>query len=162
MALMSLGYEEEPIAADAKLNFVLADYAGNELAKTEITAEGTEGDSHTFASSDILSAAESILPDGYAFADASSVTDQTVVYGEDGTVTVPAGKVATLTVTYTKLFGKSVGPVTLTKVQTSSAAKAAFTAAEIRAAVPAGYRALSLIGTSVPYGSQSSKTVLVY
>ena len=45
MALMSLGYEEEPIAADAKLNVVLADYAGNELAKTEITAEGTEGDS---------------------------------------------------------------------------------------------------------------------
>ena len=57
-----------------------------------------------------------------------------------------------------------MGTVTLTKVQTSSDAKAVFKAAEIKAAVPDGCRLLSVIVTSekVTYGYSSGKTVYVY
>ncbi|MCI7098420.1 MAG: family 20 glycosylhydrolase [Lachnospiraceae bacterium] len=161
-ALMCLGFEPEPTTADATLNISVADYTGTELASTVLTANGTEGEDNVFAAADIAEAAKSVLPEGYALADETAVADQTVVYGEDGTVTVQAGKVATLNVTYKKLFGKTVGTVVLTKVQTSDSTKATFSASEIRAAVPEGYTAMSLIGTSVKYGSESSKTVYVY
>lgn len=162
-ALIDLGIiEPEPIIADATLNISVADYTGTELASTVLTATGTEGEENVFAAADIAEAAKSVLPEGYALADETAVADQTVVYGEDGTVTVQAGKVATLNVTYKKLFGKTVGTVVLTKVQTSDSTKATFSASEIRAAVPEGYTAMSLIGTSVKYGSESSKTVYVY
>lgn len=152
----------EPTTADATLNISVADYTGTELASTVLTATGTEGEENVFAAADIAEAAKSVLPEGYALADETAVADQTVVYGEDGTVTVQAGKVATLNVTYKKLFGKTVGTVVLTKVQTSDSTKATFSTSEIRAAVPEGYTAMSLIGTSVKYGSESSKTVYVY
>ena len=162
-ALIDLGIiEPEPIIADATLNISVADYTGTELASTVLTANGTEGEDNVFAAADIVEAAKSVLPSGYALADEAAVTDQTVVYGEDGTVTVQAGKVATLNVTYKKLFGKSVGTVVLTKVQTSGSSKATFSASEINAAVPEGYTAMSLVGTSVKYGSESSKMVYVY
>ncbi|MGN0703831.1 MAG: hypothetical protein ACI4LD_04650, partial [Lentihominibacter sp.] len=162
-ALVDLGIiEPEPTIADATLNISVADYTGTELASTVLTANGTEGEENVFAAADIAEAAKSVLPEGYALADETAVTDQTVIYGEDGTVTVQAGKVATLNITYKKLFGKSVGSAVLTKVQTSDSTKATFSASEIKAAVPDGYTAMSLIGTSVKYGSESSKTVYVY
>lgn len=157
---------EEPevpvVEADANLNISVVDYSGAELASTSLTATGAEGEENVFAAADILEAARAVLPDGYAFADEAAVTDQSVTYGADGTVTVQAGKVATLNVTYKKLFGKSVGTATLTKVQTSSSSKASFTASDIRAAVPEGYTVMTLLGTSVKYGSSGTKTVYVY
>ena len=162
MALMSLGYAEESVTADANLNISVVDYSGAELASTSLTATGAEGEENVFASADILEAAKAVLPDGYAFADEAAVTDQSVAYGADGAVTVQAGKVATLNVTYKKLFGKSVGTATLTKVQTSSSSKASFTASDIRAAAPEGYTVMTLLGTSVKYGSSGTKTVYVY
>ena len=157
---------EEPevpvVEADANLNVSVVDYNGAELASTSLTATGAEGEENVFAAADILEAAKAVLPDGYAFANEAAVTDQSVAYGADGTVTVQAGKVATLNVTYKKLFGKSVGTATLTKVQTSGSSKASFTASDIRAAAPEGYTVMTLLGTSVKYGSSGTKTVYVY
>lgn len=157
---------EEPevpvVEADANLNISVVDYSGAELASTSLTATGAEGEENVFAAADILEAAKAVLPDGYAFANEAAVTDQSVAYGADGTVTVQAGKVATLNVTYKKLFGKSVGTATLTKVQTSGSSKASFTASDIRAAAPEGYTVMTLLGTSVKYGSSGTKTVYVY
>ena len=161
--LNSEGTDEPEIAyADATLNISVVDYTGTKVASTSIAANGTEGEENVFAASDIVEAAKSILPEEYALADEAAVTDQTVVYGEDGSVTVMAGKLATLNITYKKLFGKSVGTAVLTKVQTSNSTKATFSASEIRAAVPEGYTAMSLIGISVKYGSESSKVVYIY
>lgn len=165
-ALIALGLMEEPevpvVEADANLNISVVDYSGAELASTSLTATGAEGEENVFAAADILEAAKAVLPDGYAFANEAAVTDQSVAYGADGTVTVQAGKVATLNVTYKKLFGKSVGTATLTKVQTSSSSKASFTVSDIRAAAPEGYTVMTLLGTSVKYGSSGTKTVYVY
>ena len=162
-ALNSDNIDEPEIAyADATLNISVVDYTGAELISTSLVANGIEGEENVFAAADIAEAAKSILPVGYAMADETAVTDQSVVYGEDVNVTVQAGKVATLNITYKKLFGKSVGTTVLTKVQTSNNTKATFSASEIRAAVPEGYTAMSLIGISVKYGSESSKIVYVY
>lgn len=157
---------EEPelpvVEADANLNISVVDYSGAELASTSLTATGAEGEENVFVAADILEAAKAVLPNGYALANEAAVTDQSVAYGADGTVTVQAGKVATLNVTYKKLFGKSVGTATLTKVQTSSSSKASFTVSDIRAAAPEGYTVMTLLGTSVKYGSSGTKTVYVY
>ena len=165
-ALIALGLMEEPevpvIEADANLNISVVDYSGAELASTSLTATGAEGEENVFAAADILEAAKAVLPDGYAFADEAAVADQSVAYGADGTVTVQAGKVATLNATYKRLFGKSVGTATLTKVQTSGSSKASFTVSDIRAAAPEGYTVMTLLGTSVKYGSSGTKTVYVY
>ena len=161
-ALIALGLVEETVIADADLKVSVVDYKGRELATATVTAAGEEGTEHVFTASEILEAAEAVLPEGYAFAEKEAVTDQSVVYGQNGTVTVQAGKTATLNVTYKKLFGKSVGTATLTKVQISNSKKCMFTVSEIRSAVPNGYRVLSLMGTSVEYGSQKNLTVYVY
>lgn len=157
---------EEPelpvVEADANLNISVVDYSGAELASTSLTATGAEGEENVFVAADILEAAKAVLPNGYALANEAAVTDQSVAYGADGIVTVQAGKVATLNVTYKKLFGKSVGTATLTKVQTSGSSKAFFTASDIRAAAPEGYTVMTLLGTSVKYGSSGTKTVYVY
>jgi len=152
--------------ADAALTVNLVDYTGSVIAGTELTDNGIEGESTAFSAGDILAAVNETLPNGYALVDEDSITDQTVVYGETGSVNIQIGKVATLTVTYQKysgLFKKTtVGVVTLTSVQTGSAGKATFSASEIKAAAPGGYKVLAAASASVNYGSTGTRTVTVY
>lgn len=161
-ALMSLGFEVEPTVeyADATANINLVDYTGSTIATTALTANGEKGTEAVFTAADIQTAAEQLLPEGYAFADGSAITDQTVTCGESADVKVQIGKVATLKVTYKTLFGKTSGTATLTAVQTSSAASYTFSASEIRKAAPGGYWAGTLIPTKVKYGSTGTRTVI--
>ncbi|MCD7765485.1 MAG: hypothetical protein LUH53_03075, partial [Lachnospiraceae bacterium] len=96
----------------------------------------------------------------------SSITDQTAVYGGSGSVSVQIGKVATLQVTFQMYSGlfrtTTVGTAMLTKVQTSSADTATFSASEISAAVPDGYRVLISTSSRVKYGSAATKVLTVY
>ncbi|MGN1167714.1 MAG: exo-alpha-sialidase [Lachnospiraceae bacterium] len=159
-ALINLGIMEKPVStADANLNISVVDYSGKELASSALTANGEEGEENIFAAADIVEAAKAVLPEGYALVDESAVKDQAIVYGEDGTITVQAGKVATLKVTYKKLFGKTVGTVTLTGVQTSSSTTHTFSAAEIRDAAPDGLWVGTLVSSKVKYGSTATRTV---
>lgn len=151
--------EPETTYADATLNISVVDYSGKELASSALTANGEEGAENVFAAADIVEAAKDVLPEGYALVDESAVKDQAIVYDEDGTITVQAGKVATLKVTYKKLFGKTVGTVTLTGVQTSSSTTHTFSAAEIRNAAPDGLWVGTLISSKVKYGSTATRTV---
>ena len=84
------------------------------------------------------------------------------IYGESADVNVQIGKVATLKVTYKKLFGKTVGTATLTGVQTSAGSKYSFSASEIKKAVPSGYWTIKLWGTKVKYGTTGTLTVNVF
>lgn len=156
--------EPEITYADASLQVSVVDYSGKEIAAASLSANGAEGEEAVFTADDIAAAAAGALPAGYGLDESSAMSDASVKYGETDTVVVRAGKVATLVVTYKKLLGKTMGTVTLTKVQTSSDAKAVFKAAEIKAAVPDGCRLLSVIVTSekVTYGYSSGKTVYVY
>ena len=161
-ALLSLGYETEKPMADATANINLVDYTGKTIASTSLTANGEQGTDATFAADQIKSAVTSALPDGYAVVDASKIADQTVKYGESADVNVQIGKVATLKVTYKKLFGKTVGTATLTGVQTSAGDKYSFSASEIKKAVPSGYWTIKLWGTKVKYGTTGTLTVNVF
>ena len=162
-ALVSLGYEDEeepvepeepevPAEADANLNISVVDYSGKELASSILTVTGSEGEEHAFTAAEVIEAAKSVLPKGYALADESSIANQTVIYGEDGSVNVLAGKVATLQVIYKKK-NKVAGTATLTHVQTTSSSKYTFTSKEIQDAAPSGCRVNSSNGKSVKYGS---------
>lgn len=161
-ALLSLGYEMEMPTADATANINLVDYTGKTIASTSLTANGEQGTDATFAADQIKSAVTSALPEGYAVVDASKIADQTVKYGESADVNVQIGKVATLKVTYKKLFGKTVGTATLTGVQTSAGSKYSFSASEIKKAVPSGYWTIKLWGTKVKYGTTDTLTVNVF
>ena len=161
-ALLSLGYEMEMPTADATANLNLVDYTGKTIVSTSLTANGEQGTDATFTADQILSAVTSALPDGYAVVDASKIADQTVKYGESADVNVQIGKVATLKVTYKKLFGKTVGTATLTGVQTSAGSKYSFSASEIKKAVPSGYWTIKLWGTKVKYGTTGTLTVNVF
>lgn len=161
-ALLSLGYETEKPMADATANLNLVDYTGKTIASTSLTANGEQGTDATFTADQIKSAVTSALPEGYAVVDASKIADQTVKYGESADVNVQIGKVATLKVTYKKLFGKTVGTATLTGVQTSAGSKYSFSASEIKKAVPSGYWTIKLWGTKVKYGTTGTLTVNVF
>lgn len=159
-ALMALGLIEKSKTADATANINLVDYTGEVLATTALTATGEEGTDAIFVAADIQAAASQILPEGYAFVDESSIADQTVTYGESANVNIQVGKVATLTVTYKTLFGKTMATATLTAVQTTSDSSYKFSASEIRKAAPSGYWTGTLISTSVKYGSAGTRTVI--
>lgn len=161
-ALYAWGFTDPVPMADATANINLVDYTGKTIASTSLTANGEQGTDATFAADQIQSAVTSALPDGYAVVDASKIADQTVKYGESADVNVQIGKVATLKVTYKKLFGKTVGTATLTGVQTSAGNKYAFSASEIKKAVPSGYWTIKLWGTKVKYGTTGTLTVNVF
>ncbi|MCD7762573.1 MAG: exo-alpha-sialidase [Lachnospiraceae bacterium] len=153
--------------AMASLEIQLVDYRKKTVASTSLTSEtGVEGAAATFTASEILEAVNASLPDGYAIVNESSITDQTAVYGGSGSVSVQIGKVAALQVTFQMYSGlfrtTTVGTATLTKVQTSSADTATFSASEISAAVPDGYRVLISTSSRVKYGSTATKTLTVY
>lgn len=128
------------------------DYTGKVISSTSLTANGVAGETAEFSAEDIRSAAQGALAAGYGFVDLSSVNGASVVYGEDGSVQIQVGKVATLQITYKRL-GKVVGTATLTHVQTSGSAKTTFTTQEIKGAAPSGRSVISILGTSVKFGS---------
>lgn len=79
-ALVSLGYEAEPVEATATLNITVQ--AGGETLTTTLTATGTEGESHTFTAAEIQAAVEELeLPEGYTL-DGVTFEDVTVTCGE--------------------------------------------------------------------------------
>lgn len=161
-ALYAWGFTDPVPTADATANLNLVDYTGKTIASTSLTANGEQGTDATFTADQIKSAVTSVLPEGYAVVDASKIADQTVRYGESADVNVQIGKVATLKVTYKKLFGKTVGTATLTGVQTSAGSKYSFSASEIKKAVPSGYWTIKLWGTKVKYGTTGTLTVNVF
>lgn len=161
-ALYAWGFTDPVPTADATANLNLVDYTGKTIASTSLTANGEQGTDATFTADQIKSAVTSVLPEGYAVVDASKIADQTVRYGESADVNVQIGKVATLKVTYKKLFGKTVGTATLTGVQTSDGSKYSFSASEIKKAVPSGYWTIKLWGTKVKYGTTGTLTVNVF
>lgn len=160
--LHNTGFTDPVPTADATANLNLVDYTGKTIASTSLTANGEQGTDATFTADQIKSAVTSALPEGYAVVDASKIADQTVKYGESADVNVQIGKVATLKVTYKKLFGKTVGTATLTGVQTSAGSKYSFNASEIKKAVPSGYWTIKLWGTKVKYGTTGTLTVNVF
>lgn len=161
-ALVGLGFEPEVQYADAKEEIHLVDYAGNVVASTVLTQSGKEGTEAEFTADALKTAANEVLPEGYAFVDIDQLKGQTVNYGESGQVTVQVGKTAILEITYKKLFGKKVGTATLIGIQTGEATKYSFKAADIRNAVPEGYRAIKLIDMKVSFGTTGKTTVYVY
>lgn len=79
-ALVSLGYEAEPVEATATLNITVQ--AGGETLTTTLTATGTEGERHTFTAAEIQAAVEALeLPEGYTL-DGVTFEDVTVTCGE--------------------------------------------------------------------------------
>lgn len=80
-ALVSLGYEAEPVEAEAVLNITVQ--AGDQTVTAQLTATGIEGESHTFTAAEIKAAAEAALPEGYTL-DGVTFEDVTVVCGEQG------------------------------------------------------------------------------
>lgn len=80
-ALVSLGYETEPVEAEAVLNITVQ--AGDQTVTAQLTATGIEGESHTFTAAEIKAAAEAALPEGYTL-DGVTFEDVTVVCGEQG------------------------------------------------------------------------------
>lgn len=89
-ALVSLGYEVEPVDAEAALNITVQ--AGDQTVTTQLTATGTAGESHTFTAAEIKAAAEAVLPEGYTL-DGVTFEDVTVVCGDQGETSYTAAAV---------------------------------------------------------------------
>lgn len=78
--------------ADAALTVNVVDVNGDAVAETVLTANGTVGQTHTFAAADIQTAAEGILPEGYELTGEAS--DVEVAYGESDTTEIQADDTA--------------------------------------------------------------------
>lgn len=90
-ALMSLGYEAEPVEAAATLNITVQ--AGGETLTTTLTATGTEGERHTFTAAEIQAAVEALeLPEGYTL-DGVTFEDVTVTCGEASDASFTAAEI---------------------------------------------------------------------
>ena len=89
-ALVSLGYEAEPVEAEAVLNITVQ--AGDQTVTAQLTATGIEGESHTFTAAEIKAAAEAALPEGYTL-DGVTFEDVTVVCGAQGETSYTAAAV---------------------------------------------------------------------
>ena len=90
-ALMSLGYEAEPVEATATLNITVQ--AGGETLTTTLTATGTEGERHTFTAAEIQAAVEVLeLPEGYTL-DGVTFEDVTVTCGEASDASFTAAEI---------------------------------------------------------------------
>lgn len=146
--------EPEITYADATLTVGLVDYTGKEVASAVLTKNGVAGEATAFTAQEILAAVAEQMPEKYALVDESAVTDVDGAYGVGRATTVQVGKVATLKITYVNLFGRKIGTVTITRVQTS-AGTCQISASEIRGSAPKG-RAVWLTPVRVPFGSEMS------
>lgn len=92
-ALQCIADETETVeTADAALTVNVVDVNGDAVAETVLTANGTMGETHTFAAADIQTAAEGILPEGYELTGEAS--DVEVAYGESDTTEIQADDTA--------------------------------------------------------------------
>lgn len=92
-ALQCIADETETVeTADAALTVNVVDVNGDAVAETVLTANGTVGETHTFAAADIQTAAEGILPEGYELTGEAS--DVEVAYGESDTTEIQADDTA--------------------------------------------------------------------
>lgn len=90
-ALVSLGFEAEPVEADATLNITVQ--AGDKTLTVQLTASGIEGESHTFTAAEIQAAVEALeLPEGYTL-DGVTFEDVTVTCGEASDVSFTASEI---------------------------------------------------------------------
>lgn len=144
--------------ANATLEINLVDYSNKSIAKTVIYQNGVKGTSVEFGTEEIAAQAKAILPAGYDFTALSALKNVKVSCGENQTVNVRIGKLATLQLVYKK-SGKTVGTAVLTAVQTSKTTSYTFSTREIKAAAPKGYTAVSLFGKSVKFGASATLTV---
>lgn len=78
--------------ADATLNIVLNDVAGNSLVTTALTANGEVGETATFTAAAIEEAVATLVPEGYELKEVS-YADQEVAYGEEASVTFIAEEI---------------------------------------------------------------------
>lgn len=91
-ALQCIADATEPVeTADAALTVSIIDENGSAVAETVLTANGTVGETHTFAAADIQTVAEGILPEGYELTDAE-YSDVEVAYGESESVEFSASE----------------------------------------------------------------------
>ena len=151
--------EPEIVYADAVLTVSAVDYTGAQIAEAALTVNGVAGETNVFTADEIESAIAAQLPEGYALA--GDAEDVEVVFGETGTASVQAGKVATLNVVYINMRGKKVGTATITSVQTSAKTTCRVSAAEIRSMAPSGKYALYFFPATVAYGSTGTVIVPV-
>lgn len=156
------GNDAPAAAAEATLTVEVMDYKGQSVAETVLTAAGTKGKTCTFTASDIQAAAEDVLPDSYVLTGGASDTD--VVYGENGSCQIQAGKTAVLNVTYRNWLGRTVGTAQIVSPgQTSGWNSYLFTWNDVRKQVPDGYVLLNLLTLkNVSYGSEGSIKVTVF
>lgn len=90
-ALVSLGFETEPVEAAATLNITVQ--AGDKTLTAQLTASGIEGESYTFTAAEIQAAVEAMdLPEGYTL-DGVTFEDVTVTCGEASDVSFTAAEI---------------------------------------------------------------------
>lgn len=88
-ALVSLGFESEPVAATATLNITVQ--CGDKAVPVTLTHDGMSNESHTFTAAEIKAAVEQALPEGYTVADVT-FSDVTVTCGEASDVAFTAAE----------------------------------------------------------------------
>lgn len=89
-ALLSMGFESEPVPATATLNITIQ--CGDKAIPVTLTAEGMSNETHTFTAAEIKAAVEQALPEGYTVADVT-FSDVTVACGEASEVSFTAAEV---------------------------------------------------------------------
>lgn len=88
-ALVSLGFESEPVAATATLNITVQ--CGDKAVPVTLTHDGMSNETHTFTAAEIKAAVEQALPEGYTVADVT-FSDVTVTCGEASDVAFTAAE----------------------------------------------------------------------
>lgn len=91
-ALLSMGYEAEPVAATATLNITVQ--CGDKAIPVVLTAEGMSNETHTFTAAEIKAAVEQALPEGYTV-EGVTFEDVAVAYGEASDVSFAAAEAPT-------------------------------------------------------------------
>lgn len=90
LALLSMGFESEPVAATATLNITVQ--CGDKAVPVTLTYDGMSNETHTFTAAEIKAAVEQALPKGYTVADVT-FSDVTVACGETSDVSFAAAEV---------------------------------------------------------------------
>lgn len=88
-ALVSLGFESEPVAATATLNITVQ--CGDKAVPVTLTHDGMSNETYTFTAAEIKAAVEQALPEGYTVADVT-FSDVTVTCGEASDVAFTAAE----------------------------------------------------------------------
>lgn len=108
-AMFCMGYEPEPVLADATLTVQVEDLLGHVLGETTLSYTGEEGESHTFTKSEIQAAVEAYAQEkGYVVSSLNQYQDVTVVCGEAQQVTYYATDVESVVEKVTSIWNKVI------------------------------------------------------